>query len=98
EFFYYVFLPIYFFVMIYGGYLVTKTKDKIRYYILIGSLFLGISAFLVAILTIGQPVEVIDQNYYVYYIGVLLENLLFTFALAVKQRDIFEEKIEVQEE
>lgn len=98
EFFYYVFLPIYFFVMIYGSYLVTKTKDKIRYYILIGSLFLGISAFLVAILTIGQPVEVIDQNYYVYYIGVLLENLLFTFALAVKQRDIFEEKIEVQEE
>lgn len=98
EFFYYVFLPVYFFVMIYGSYLVIKTKERVRYYILTGSLFLGVSAFLAAILTIGQPVEVIDQNYYVYYFGVLIENLLFTFALAVKQRVVFEEKLQVQEE
>jgi len=91
-------LPIYFFVMIYGSILIIRIDEKVKGYILTGSLFLGVGAILSAILTVGQPAEVIDQNFYVYYIGVLVENLLFTYALAIKQREVYKDKLKFQEE
>ena len=98
HFFYFIFLPIYFLVMIYGSILIVRIDEKVKAYILTGSLFLGVGAILSAILTVGQPAEVIDQNFYVYYIGVLVENLLFTYALAIKQREVYKEKLRFQEE
>ncbi|KPQ13340.1 MAG: two component signal transduction system histidine kinase [Algoriphagus marincola HL-49] len=98
TFFYFIFLPIYFFVMIYGSILIIRIDEKVKGYILTGSLFLGVGAILSAILTVGQPAEVIDQNFYVYYIGVLVENLLFTYALAIKQREVYKDKLKFQEE
>lgn len=97
-FFYFVFLPIYFFVMIYGSLLILKIDENVKSYILTGSLVLGVGAILSAILTIGQPAEIIDKNFYVYYIAVLVENLLFTYALAIKQSKVYKDKLHFQEE
>ncbi|MHA7129512.1 sensor histidine kinase [Algoriphagus namhaensis] len=96
-FFYRIFLPIYFLLMLYGSYLIYRTDESIKNYILTGSLILGLSAMLAAVLTTGQNSEVIDRVFYVYYIGVLLENLLFTYSLAVKQREIYANNLRFQE-
>ncbi len=98
TFFYFLFLPIYFLIMIYGSVLILWINEKVKGYILTGSLILGVGAILSALMTFDQPAEVIDQNFYIYYLGVLFENLLFTYALAVKQRDVYEEKLLFQEE
>ncbi len=84
--------------MIYGSVLILGINEKVKGYILTGSLILGVGAILSALMTFDQPAEVIDQNFYIYYLGVLFENLLFTYALAVKQRDVYEEKLLFQEE
>lgn len=92
----YVFMPSTLVFLIYGIYLTIKTGEKVRYFMLSGYLILGISSFIFAFLTFGQSIEVTNKYYYIYYLAVLAENFLYTYALAIKQREVNEEKLQMQ--
>jgi sensor histidine kinase YesM len=47
-------------------------------------------------LTFGKDVAITNQYYYIYYLAVLAENFLYTYALAIKQREVYEGKIDIQ--
>ncbi|WP_144607146.1 histidine kinase [Algoriphagus algorifonticola] len=98
SFFYFGYLPMYLIVMIYGLVLIFKIEEKIKSYIVIGFLFLGFGEVFLAFLTLGQAAEVMDQNFYLYYFGLLGANLLFTYALTIKQGEVYDEKLKFQEE
>lgn len=91
-----VFMPCTLIFLIYGIYLTIKTGEKVRYFILVGYLILGISSFIFAFLTFGKDVSFTNKYYYIYYLAVLAENFLYTYALAIKQREVYEEKLEIQ--
>jgi sensor histidine kinase YesM len=91
-----VFMPCTLLFLIYGVYLTIKTGEKVRYFILAGYLTLGIASFIFAFLTFGKDVAITNQYYYIYYLAVLAENFLYTYALAIKQREVYEGKIDIQ--
>ncbi|MDP3470655.1 MAG: histidine kinase [Algoriphagus sp.] len=91
-----VFMPFTLIFLIYGVYLTVKTGEKVRFFILAGYLILGISSFIFAFLTFGKEVSVTNKYYYIYYFAVLAENFLYTYALAIKQREAYEEKFKIQ--
>lgn len=91
-----VFMPCTLIFLIYGIYLTIKTGEKVRFFILAGYLILGISSFIFAFLTFGKDVAITNQYYYIYYLAVLAENFLYTYALAIKQREVYEGKIDIQ--
>jgi sensor histidine kinase YesM len=91
-----VFMPCTLIFLIYGIYLTIKTGEKVRFFILAGYLILGISSFIFAFLTFGKDVAITNQYYYIYYLAVLTENFLYTYALAIKQREVYEGKIDIQ--
>lgn len=91
-----VFMPCTLIFLIYGIYLTVKTGEKVRYFILTGYLILGVCSFIFAFLTFGKDVSFTNKYYYIYYLAVLAENFLYTYALAIKQREVYEEKFEIQ--
>lgn len=91
-----VFMPFTLIFLIYGIYLTVKTREKVRYIILTGYLILGISSFIFAFLTFGKDVSFTNKYYFIYYLAVLAENFLYTYSLAIKQREVYEEKFEMQ--
>jgi sensor histidine kinase YesM len=91
-----VFMPCTLIFLIYGVYLTIKTGEKVRYYILAGYLILGVGSFIFAFLTFGKDVSITNKFQYIYYLAVLAENYLYTYALAIKQREVYEEKFEMQ--
>ncbi len=92
----FVFMPCTLIFLIYGIYLTVKTGEKVRYFILTGYLILGFSSFVLAFLTFGKDLTITNKYYYIYYLAVLAENFLYTYALAIKQREVYEEKFEIQ--
>jgi sensor histidine kinase YesM len=96
DYYMHVFMPCTFIFLIYGIYLTIKTGEKVRYYILMGFLILGISSFILAFLVMGKDVSIADKFFYIYYLAVLAENFLYTYALAIKQREVYKEKFEMQ--
>ncbi len=91
-----VFMPCTLIFLIYGIFLTIKSGEKVRYFILVGYLILGISSFIFAFLTFGKDVSITNKYYYIYYLAVLAENYLYTYALAIKQREVYEEKFQIQ--
>lgn len=91
-----VFMPCTLMFLIYGIYLTIKTGEKVRYFILAGYLILGVSSFIFAFLTFGKDASISNKFYYIYYLAVLAENYLYTFALAIKQREVYEDKYQMQ--
>ncbi|TXE11086.1 histidine kinase [Algoriphagus aquimarinus] len=91
-----VFMPCTLIFLIFGVYLTIKTGEKVRYYILAGYLILGVGSFIFASLTFGKDVSFTNKYHYIYYLAVLAENYLYTYALAIKQREVYEEKFEMQ--
>ncbi|MHA7129511.1 histidine kinase [Algoriphagus namhaensis] len=96
QFYFFVFMPITFVFLVIGIYLVAKTKEKVTKPILFGFLVIGIASFLVGFLTAEKDVEFGNKLFYIFYLGLLIENIFFTYALAIKQRTAFLEKIDVQ--
>ena len=88
-----IFLPSILIFMVYGGYLALKSKDPVRYYIVIGYLILGIASFLLFYLIHGKPLEEGSDFFYLYYTAVLIENFLYTYSIAIKQKSTYEERI-----
>ncbi|MEB2782868.1 histidine kinase [Algoriphagus sp. C2-6-M1] len=96
DYYIYVFMPCTFIFLIYGIYLTIKTGEKVRYYILTGYLILGISSFILAFLVMGKDVSMANKYFYIYYLAVMAENFLYTYALAIKQREVYEDKFHIQ--
>lgn len=96
DFYIKIFYPITLLFTLYGIYLVVKIPEKVKYYILIGFLSLGIFTFIFAYLTFGKDVSFTNKYYYLFYIPVLFENFLYTFSLAIKQREVYDEKNSIQ--
>jgi sensor histidine kinase YesM len=93
-----VFLPITMLITIYGIYLVIRTPVKVKYLILIGFLILATGTTIFAFLTFGKGISITNKYYYIFYLAVLVENFLYTLALATKQREVYDEKIEIQKD
>ncbi|SFB56490.1 histidine kinase [Algoriphagus aquimarinus] len=93
-----VFMPCTLVLLIYGVYLTVKTGEKVRFFILAGFLILGIATFIFAFLTFGKDASITNKYQYIYYLAVLAENYLYTYALAIKQREVYEEKFVIKTE
>tara|TARA_R110000850_G_scaffold277058_1_gene421893 strand:- start:125990 stop:127516 length:1527 start_codon:yes stop_codon:yes gene_type:complete len=95
-FYFYVFMPICFLITVYSIFLIIKIDDRVKHYILLGMLIISFGAISVALLTINRGIEAINKYYYIFYLSLLVENLLFTYALSIKQREVFTEKMSLQ--
>jgi len=95
-FYFYVFMPIYFLLTIYSIFLIVKIEDRVKHYILLGMLIISFAAITVALITMDKGVEAINKYYYIFYISLLVENLLFTYALSIKQREVIVDKLNLQ--
>lgn len=98
QFYFFVFMPITLVFMICGVFLIGRSDEKVKKPILYGFLTVGISSFLVGFMTIGKDVAYTDRYFFILYLGILIENCFFTYALAIKQREVFLEKIKVQDQ
>ncbi len=93
-----IFMPITLLFTFFGIYLVVKIPEKVKYYILSGFLILAVFSSLLAFLTFGKDVSYTNKYFYLFYIPVLIENFLYTFSLAIKQREVYDEKISIQKD
>ena len=75
-----------------------QMKTQLKYYIIVGSIFL-FSSSLIATFIHGLNLVTDDNeiNHSIFYIGVILENILFSLGLGHKQKMILIEKRESQE-
>ncbi len=95
-FYFYVFMPICFLLTIYSLFLIIKIEDRVKHYILFGMLIISFAAITVALLTMNRGIEAINKYYYIFYVSLLVENLFFTYALSIKQREVFVDKLNLQ--
>lgn len=79
-------------------YLLFKVKMPLKYYIIVGSLILFISS-LTAFYLHATKMVLPESNvhYSIFYIGVIIENIIFTLGLGRKQKLLLQEKNETQE-
>jgi len=75
-----------------------KVKDPLKYYIIIGSFFLLSTSLTATLLLKFKVLPSGNQlNYGIFYLGVIIENIMFTLALGRKQWQILKLKNESQE-
>ncbi|MFC3414428.1 histidine kinase [Algoriphagus hitonicola] len=98
QFYFFVFMPITLIFTLIGIFLIVKSNEKVKAPILYGFLAIGIAAFLFGFLAAEKDTVITDRYFYILYVGILIENFFFTYALAIKQRENFEEKIKIQDE
>jgi len=74
-----------------------KTKNPLKYYIIIGSMFLVISSLVVSVIKRMDitPAEK-EIRFSIFYIGLIIENIFFTLALGHKQKLISNENEKTQ--
>ena len=87
------FIPVALVLSVIGYYVLFKIEAKFKYYLIIGSLFLIVASF------IGAAIYYLDllpkDNHLrdsIFYIGVVVENVLFSLGLAHQQKYELEEK------
>ena len=74
-----------------------KVKNPLKYYIIVGSTFLfGSSLAATFIFHLNLSPDGSEVSYSIFYIGVILENLLFSLGLGHKQKLILNERNESQ--
>tara|TARA_R110002050_G_scaffold22591_2_gene61495 strand:- start:8871 stop:10364 length:1494 start_codon:yes stop_codon:yes gene_type:complete len=72
-----------------------KTKSQLKYYIIVGSVFLVLSTLFVSIIKrTDLSIEAQDIRYSIFYAGIVLENIFFSLALGHKQKIILKERNE----
>lgn len=95
-FYFYFFSPLSLIITLYSIYLILKIEDRVKYYILLGMVIISFASLSVAVLTVGGGISAINKYYYIFYISLLIENLLFTYALSIKQREVIVDRINLQ--
>jgi sensor histidine kinase YesM len=72
---------------------VFRMKNHLKYYIIIGSLFLFITTLLVSIIKrLDLTVSEKEIRYSIFYFGLIIENIFFSLALGAKQKRILQDK------
>lgn len=92
----FVFIPVGYLVFFWVLYMVFKQKVAIKWYILTGMLVLAITYFIIFFYSF-QNLTANNQTLYVFYIGILIESLLFALAIGLEQKVVYKEKAVVQE-
>lgn len=95
-FYFFFVMPFGIFITIYSFILIIKMEDTVKFYILSGMFIISTAAFATAILTFGKGIEATNKYYFIFYLALFIENLLFTYALSIKQREAFLEKVNMQ--
>ncbi|WP_445733428.1 sensor histidine kinase [Mariniflexile sp.] len=79
-------------------YPLVKVKSPIKYYLIIGSLFLVLSSIVVSMIKrAGLTPEEQEIRYSIFYLGLIIENIFFALALGHKQKRILTEKNNAKE-
>lgn len=91
----FVLLPMNLIAFVWGFCLVLKQKRIIKWYILSGMSSLFVSYFIISLYSIKANTAN-TETLYIFYIGVLLESLLFALAIGLEQKMLYKEKAHVQ--
>jgi len=93
ESFFLFFTPVIFIPTIIGYYILFKMKNVVRYYIIIGSLFLFMTSIIGALIYYLEwlPKENRMRDS-IFYFGLIVENICFSLGLGHKQKLIYEER------
>ncbi|MFD2586014.1 histidine kinase [Croceitalea marina] len=91
----FVHIPLGYGVFFWTLFMVFNKRMIIKPYILSGMLVLGISYLLLFITTIKE-VTVDDQYLYIFYIGILVESLLFALAIGLEQKMVYIQNVAIQ--
>jgi sensor histidine kinase YesM len=96
---YFVFVVIISLLSIYIYILFFKQKTSLKYYIIVGGLFLSICSYISLWQYFGYINRGVSASpaYTILYIGFILENILFALGLGHKQKNILHEKNKSQE-
>ena len=76
-------------------YMVYHQKLAIKWYILSGMVVLAISYLIISLFSF-KDLAANDQTLYIFYIGILIESLLFALAIGLEQKMVYKEKAAVQ--
>lgn len=91
----YIFIPITVLISLNGIRLIIQMKDPIK-----TPLVLGLASVLMAtlILVIHSMLTGYDinKNQYIFYLGMLLENMFFTYAISIRQYQVYKERTQIQ--
>ena len=92
-----VYVPIILLQTLYCFYLVYKTPEKTKFYILIGSFILFLSS-LITILIMDFGLFTPDENiaYGIFYVGIVLENVFFSLGVGLRQKEVLLERNEAK--
>ena len=91
----YVFLILSYIVFFAAFYMVAKSNMAIKGYILSGMSVLVISYFAISVMSM-RAMTANRETLYIYYIGILIESLLFALAIGLEQKMVYREKALVQ--
>lgn len=89
------FLPMSLVVFVWGFYLVLRQKRMIKWYILSGMSALFVSYLIITLFSF-EKTSANSETLYIFYLGVLVESLLFALAIGLEQKMVYKEKAEVQ--
>lgn len=91
----FLYIPLGYIVFLLILYMVYKQKTPVKKYIFSGMSILGIT-YLILFITTIKTTTVDDQQLYIFYIGILIESLLFALAIGLEQKMVFEQNTEIQ--
>lgn len=99
-FFTYVYVPVHFSLSLYFLYLATRVTEKTRYYYFVGVFSYMLFAIISLVLSVTNNIYFSDSFTAIslFYIGVLIESVSFTFGLGERVKTIYAEKISIQKE
>ena len=89
------FLPMSLIVFVWGFYLVLLQKRMIKWYILSGMSALFVSYLIITLFSF-EKTRANSETLYIFYLGVLVESLLFALAIGLEQKMVYKEKADVQ--
>ncbi|MBU3011530.1 histidine kinase [Polaribacter vadi] len=93
----FAYIPIIILLTLYCFYLVYKTPEKTKNYILIGSFILFISSLLTILII---EFQIFTNNsatgFLIFYLGIVLENIFFSLGLGLRQKILLNERNEAK--
>ena len=92
-----LYVPIIILLTLYCFYLVYKTPEKTKFYILIGSFVLFVSSLLtILIIDFNVFTNNDDVGFLIFYLGIVIENVFFSLGLGLRQKEILAERNEAK--
>ncbi|RIV44548.1 histidine kinase [Flagellimonas pelagia] len=89
------FLPMSLIVFVLGFYWVSRQNRMIKWYILSGMSALFVSYLIITLFSF-EKTRANSETLYIFYLGVLIESLLFALAIGLEQKMVYREKAYVQ--